>query len=202
MKKKSSHFPIQYNAPTTLTFALLSLFVLFLSMLTDGASTIKLFCVYRSSPVDLMSLVRLFTHVLGHADFSHFTGNIILMLVIGPALEERYGSGTIAVTIALTALVSGIIQCIFFPDTALMGASGIVFMMIIMSSLGGMRGGIPLTLVLVFVIYIGGEVYDGLVVSDNISQLTHIVGGVCGAFMGIVIRVSRGSKSSKRRKRA
>ena len=199
MKKKQKRHLIQYNAPTTLTFALLCLFVLFLDMLTDSGSTMRLFCVYRSSLSDPLTYVRMFTHVLGHADFSHFTGNIVLMLVIGPALEERYGSSTITWAIILTALISGIIQMIFFPTTALMGASGIVFMMIIMSSLGGMRGGIPLTLVLVFAIYIGGEIYDGLVSHDNISQLTHIVGGCCGAVMGIMIRVSRGVRSSKKR---
>ena len=72
---------------------------------------------------------------------SHYTNNIILMLVLGPTLEERYGSNTMLFAILLTALVAGLIQWIFFPGTALLGASGIVFMMIIMASLGGMRGG-------------------------------------------------------------
>ncbi len=190
-RKKRRAAILQYNAPTTLTFTLLCLFVLFLDLLTNGNSTLKLFCVYRFELGDVLGYVRLFTHVLGHADFSHLTGNLVLMLVIGPALEERYGSSNMWWAIIVTALVSGIIQCLFFPDVALMGASGIVFMMIIMSSLGGMRGGIPITLILVFIIYIGGEIYDGLMTSDNISQLTHIVGGVCGAFMGIGMRLKR-----------
>lgn len=188
-RKKRRGALIQYNAPTTLTFTLLCLFVLFLDLITEGNSTLKLFCVYRSPMNDILGYVRLFTHVLGHADFSHLTGNLVLMLVIGPALEERYGSGNMWWAIIVTALVSGIIQCVAFPNTALMGASGIVFMMIIMSSLGGMRGGIPITLILVFVIYIGGEIYDGLMTSDNISQITHIVGGICGAVMGIGMRL-------------
>ena len=179
---------LQYNAPTTLTFSLLCLFVLFLDFITDGNSTVKLFCVYRASWSDPLSYIRIFTHVLGHADFSHMTGNLVLMLVVGPALEERYGSGNMWWAIVVTALVSGIIQCLIFPDTALMGASGIVFMMIIISSLGGMRGGIPITLILVFIIYIGGEIYSGITTHDNISQITHIVGGICGAIMGIGMR--------------
>ena len=190
-RKKRRAALIQYNAPTTLTFTLMCLFVLFLDLITGGNSTMKLFCVYRSDMADPLSYVRLFTHVFGHADFSHLTGNLLLMLVIGPALEERYGSGNMWWAIAVTALVSGLIQCLFFPGVALMGASGIVFMMIIMSSLGGMRGGIPITLILVFVIYIGGEIYDGVVAQDNISQITHIVGGICGAVMGIGMRIRR-----------
>ena len=188
-KKKQKRSLLQYNAPTTLTFTLMCLFVLFLDFITSGNSTAKLFCVYRWDMREILGYVRLFTHVLGHSDFSHLTGNLVLMLVVGPALEERYGSGNMWWAIVVTALVSGTIQCLFFPDTALMGASGIVFMMIIMSSLGGMRGGIPITLILVFIIYIGGEVYTGIKTSDNISQITHIVGGLCGAVMGIGMRV-------------
>lgn len=180
---------LQYNAPTTLTFALLSLVALILGHFTGGATTTRYFCVYRSSLADPLTYLRFFTHVLGHASFDHFSGNITLMLVLGPTLEERYGSRTMLFAIALTAFVAGLIQWIFFPGTALLGASGIVFMMIIMASLGGMRGGgIPLTLIFVFIIYVGGEIYSGLVLSDNISQLTHIIGGVCGAVLGIMLR--------------
>lgn len=179
----------QYNAPTTLTFALLSLGALILGIVTGGSSTMRYFCVYRSSLADPLTYLRFFTHVLGHADISHYTSNIILMLVLGPTLEERYGSRTILFTIVVTAFISGLVQWIFFPQTALLGASGIVFMMIIMASLGGMRGGgIPLTLVFVFIVYVGGEIYKGIVLSDNISQLTHVVGGICGAVLGIGIR--------------
>lgn len=190
-RKKRRATPIQYNAPTTLTFSLMCLFVLFLDLITNGNSTLKMFCVYRFDSGDILGYLRLFTHVLGHADFSHLTGNLLLMLVIGPALEERYGSGNMLWAMVVTALVSGAVQCIFFPNAALMGASGIVFMMIIMSSLGGMRGGIPVTLILVFVMYIGREVYDGIVTQDNVSQITHIVGGICGAIMGIGMRLKR-----------
>lgn len=187
--RRKKRFYLQYNAPTTLTFVLLSFIVLMVGRMTDNVSTMKLFCVYRSSLADILTYPRFFTHVLGHSNFAHFSSNVTLMLVLGPTLEERYGSGTVFMTIAVTAFISGLIQWFLFPGTALMGASGIVFMMIIMASLGGMRGGgIPLTLILVFIIYIGGEIYDGLAVSDNISHLTHIIGGVCGAVLGIMIR--------------
>lgn len=113
----------------------------------------------------------------------------MMILVVGPPLEEKYGSRNLFWAIFFTALVSGTVQWIFFPKTALLGASGIVFMMIVMSSLSGMRDGyIPITLILVLVLYIGGEIVDGVVLSDNVSQLTHIVGGVCGAFMGMNMR--------------
>jgi len=188
LKKKRGVY-LQYNAPVTLTFAMICFCVLIADIITDGASTMKYFCVYRSSLSDILTYPRFFTHVLGHSGFAHFSSNITLMLVLGPTLEERYGSRTLLTTIITTAFISGVIQWFFFPGTGLMGASGIVFMMIIMASLGGMRGGgIPLTLILVFIIYVGGEIYDSFVVSDNVSQLTHVIGGICGAVLGIMGR--------------
>ena len=47
---------------------------------------------------------------------------------------------------------------------------------------------IPLTLILVLVLYVGGEVINGVTLSDNVSQLTHIIGGLCGAFLGLGMR--------------
>ncbi len=198
MRKKSRL--IQYNAPTTLNFALLSFAVLVIGIATRGASTMKFFCVFRSPLTDLLTYPRFFTHVLGHSNFAHYSGNITLMLVLGPTLEERYGSRTLFYTILVTAFISGLLQWLLFPNSALLGASGIVFMMILMASLGGMRsGGIPLTLILVFIIYVGGEIYDGLTSADNVSQLAHIIGGICGAVMGVGLP-KRGARSGASRR--
>ena len=189
MKSKKPRHLLQYNAPTTLNFALISFVVLVLHLATRGESTTKFFCVYRSPLSDLLTYPRFFTHVLGHSSFAHYSGNITLMLVLGPTLEERYGSRTILVGMLLTALISGVLQWLLFPGVALLGASGIVFMMILMASLGGMRsGGIPLTLILVFVIYVGGEISAAITSADNISHLTHIIGGICGAVIGVGLR--------------
>jgi len=76
----------------------------------------------------------MFTYVLGHIDFSHYMANILLMLIVGPPLEEKYGSKKLLIAITLTAFVGALVQIIFFPNTSLLGASGVVFMMIVLSS--------------------------------------------------------------------
>jgi membrane associated rhomboid family serine protease len=115
-------------------------------------------------------------------------GNMLLLLVVGPPLEEKYGSKALLMAIIITAFISGAIQWAAFPGQALLGASGIVFMMIVMSSLAGMRDdSIPLTLIFVVVLYLGREVLDGVLKKDNISQITHIIGGVCGAVTGYAL---------------
>lgn len=179
-------FRLQYNSPVVLTFALVSLIALWLGKLTDGWTTQYLFSVWHSSLADILTYPRMILHVLGHTDYSHYIGNMMMILVVGPSLEEKYGSRNLLNAILITALVSGVIHWVFFPGSALLGASGIVFMMIVMASLAGMRDGrIPITLILVLVLYLGGEIVDGLVLRDNVSQLTHVVGGICGAFLGL-----------------
>lgn len=179
-------FRLQYNSPVVLTFALISLAALLLGRLTDGWTTKYLFSVWHSSLTDILTYPRFFLHVLGHADYGHYIGNMMMILVVGPGLEEKYGSRNLIEAIVITAFVSGLVHWLLFPGTMLLGASGIVFMMIVMASLAGMKNGcIPITLILVLILYLGNEIVDGVVLSDNVSQLTHIIGGICGAVMGL-----------------
>ena len=186
MKKKI--LGISYNAPFTITFALIALAALLLDKQTGGAANRIAFSVYRSSLRDPMAYLRMFAHVLGHSNFAHYSGNIMLLLVLGPGLEERYGSATLLELTAITALVTGLIHIALYPNVMLLGASGIVFMMILLNSIGGSRdGGITLTLILVAALYIGGEVITGITARDSVSQLSHIIGGACGAGFGLLL---------------
>ena len=83
---------------------------------------------------------------------------------------------------------TAVVNMVFFPNVALLGASGIVFAMILLSSITSTDGHtIPLTFILVAVLYIGQQVYEGIFVADNISQLGHIVGGLVGTALGFVM---------------
>ena len=180
---------LQYNSPVILTFFLLSLGALFLGQWTGGWTTKHLFCVYRGSLKDPLFYIRLFGHVLGHGSWDHFLNNMLLLLVVGPPMEEKYGSLPLLKGILLTALISGILQCALFPHSALLGASGIVFMLIMLSSLAGSKnGGIPITFILVGVLYLSQQVYSILFIQDNVANFMHIVGGICGTAFGFAVR--------------
>ncbi len=188
MAKKKTVLKIQYDSPVVLTFALLCLGALLANYLTDGWTNQNLFCVYRASLYDPLTYVRFFGHVLGHADMVHFFSNICLLLVLGPVVESRYGSVNVLLATLGTALVTGLVQFIFFPGTGLLGASGIVFMMIFLSSVSGIKGGnIPVTLIFVAVVYLGQEMSAMFFQDDQTSQLTHIIGGVCGIIFGMMM---------------
>ena len=180
---------LQLNAPVILGFFFISLLSLVLGFLTSGASTTAAFSVYRASLLDPLTYVRFFGHIFGHANLTHFSRNMLLLLVVGPPLEKLYGSKTIALGIMAAALITGILQFVFFPHTILLGASGIVFMLIMLSSFSGAKTGqIPVTLILVALMYLGQEVYSIFFIRDNVANLIHIVGGICGIGMGLQLR--------------
>lgn len=185
MKRKVK---VSFNSPVVLWFSIISLAALIIGAITQGASTRLLFSVYRSSLANPLTYVRFIGHVFGHANWSHFIGNIMLLLVVGPMLEEKYGSSNILFVILATAIVTGIVNFIFFPHVQLLGASGVVFAFILLSSFTSIREGtIPITFILVALIYIGGEIYDGVFVKDNVANLTHIIGGGVGSGLGYVM---------------
>lgn len=198
MTNKGPKFKITFNSPAILTFALACVAVQALNMLTHGESNRALFSTYRSSLVNPLTWVRCVTHVLGHADWGHLLNNMMLLLVLGPMLEEKYGTKNIVFVMVATAVATAVVNMIFFPNVALLGASGIVFAMVLLSSITSTDGHtIPLTFILVAVLYIGQQVYEGLFVADNISQMGHIVGGLVGTALGFVM--SRGQMSRYQR---
>lgn len=179
---------ISFNSPVILGFSLLSLAVLLLGTATGGWTTDALFSVYRAPLTSPLTWVRFLGHVLGHAGWEHFMGNIMLILVIGPLLEEKYGSGTVLFAIIAAALATGLLHFVLFPRVQLLGASGVVFAFILLASFASVKTGeIPLTFLLVAVIYIGGEVFNGIFVRDSVSNLSHIAGGAVGAVLGYVM---------------
>lgn len=189
---KKGKVRVLFNSPVILWFSIICLIALVLGIVTGGWTNRMFFSVYRSSLTNPLTYVRFIGHIFGHAGWEHFIGNITLILVVGPLLEEKYGSSNILFVILTTSFVTGLVNFIFFPHVQLLGASGIVFALILLSSVSSIQeGSIPLTFILVAVIYIGGEMYSGIFVKDNVANLTHILGGIVGAGLGYIMNKSK-----------
>ncbi|MBN2053748.1 rhomboid family intramembrane serine protease [bacterium] len=175
---------VRYNSPVVLTITLIALAVLIADKLTGGRLSPAFFAVYPTftftSP---LSYFRLVSHVFGHAGWTHLVGNFTFILLIGPILEEKYGAFALLEMIFVTALITGLLNVLLFP-TALMGASGIVFMFILLSSFTNFKvGEIPLTFILIAALFLVKEFLQAFN-ADSISQFAHILGGLCGAGFG------------------
>lgn len=176
---------ITYNAPVTLTFVLICMVVTILGAITMEASTRALFMTYHDSLKNPLTYIRFFTHVFGHSGWGHFIGNASYLLLLGPMLEEKYGAQSLIVVMGITAVVTALVNYIFFWNVALCGASGVVFAFILLASYTGFQAGeLPLTSILIAIIFLGQQVVDGIAIRDNISNMAHIVGGIVGAVLG------------------
>jgi membrane associated rhomboid family serine protease len=177
---------LKYNAPVTLTYSLLCTIVLLADQLTGGWLIRSLFTIYPDfSLASPLSWLRLVSHVVGHASWAHLLGNFAFILLIGPVLEEKYGSLPILLMMLVTAAATGLLN-IIVVHSGLLGASGIVFMLILLSSFTNIRSGeIPITFILIVVLYVVREFVNALTPS-SISQVAHIVGGVCGGLFGFL----------------
>lgn len=179
---------ITFNSPLVLGFALACSAVTLAGSITGESSTSLLFSTYSASMTDPLMYLRLFTHVLGHAGLTHLVGNMAYLLLLGPALEEKYGWKDLLAVILTTALITGIVHNLLFPGKLLLGASGVAFAFILLTSFTEFREGeIPLTVILVAVVYLGQQIWDGITVRDNISNLSHVIGGLIGAGAGYVL---------------
>ena len=179
---------ITFNSPLVLGFALACAAATLIGGITGESGTALLFSTYRASFSDPLMYLRLFTHVLGHGGWTHLVGNMAYILLLGPALEEKYGWKKLLAVILITAFMTGAIHNLLFPQTILLGASSVAFAFILLTSFTEFREGeIPLTFILVAVIYLGQQIWDGITVRDNVSNLSHIIGGLIGSGAGYLL---------------
>lgn len=178
---------IRYNSPVILTFTLVCTGILLIDSI-HGSFIRTFFVAYpQMSFSNPLTYLRIFSHVLGHQDWNHLIGNFAFILLIGPILEEKYGSKKILTMMIISAAVTGILNSLLF-NTGLMGASGIVFMFIILGSFTNFKSGdIPLTFIIIIFLFLTREFLQSFQ-RDNISQFAHITGGICGSVFGFKSR--------------
>lgn len=176
-----------YNSKVIITYLIISLIACILNYLTIGKSNKLLFESYRSSPLNPLTYLRLFTHSIGHRDWDHLVNNFLYILLIGPMIEEKYGSINLLIMLLITSLVIALYN-IIFNNYSIKGASGNVFMLIVLSSFSNIsEGKIPITLVLIFVFYIVDEIRKSILNKNkNVYHDGHLIGAICGVVFGFI----------------
>jgi len=178
---------LSYNAPFTLTFSFTCVAVFVLSVFTGGWATQTVFSVGHgfdwANPITYPTVLL---HVLGHASPEHLVYNLSVILLIGPILEEKYRVKKLLLVTAVTAIVTALPMLLITPlfgSARLLGASGVAFAFIVLASYTRARSGvIPMTFLLVCVLFLGQELYRAFDSSDQVARFAHILGGLVGAF--------------------
>lgn len=174
------------NSKVILFYFFISFLLLILNNLTNKKIN-KCFSSGRNNVFNIMTYVSMVTHIFCHSNYNHFKNNFLYILLIGPMIEEKYGSIKLIKMIIITSIITSLIN-IIISKKKIMGASGIVYMLILLSSLVNIETGkIPITLIFIFFFYIVTEIKDGLFKRDNISHLSHIIGAITGFIFGYYI---------------
>ena len=177
-----------YNAPVILTYFFICLIILMIDKLCKGKFSATFFTTYKNdSLLNPLTYFKLVSHSLGHADWDHLYSNFIKILLIGPLIEEKYGSINLLIAMILTSLIIGIVNKILGKG-GILGASGVAYMLILLSSFANMENGkIPITLTLIILFFVVDEVIKLFRrKKDGESRLGHITGAICGIVFGLL----------------
>lgn len=177
-----------YNAPVILTYFFICFLILMIDKLCRGKFSKTFFTTYKNdSLLNPLTYFKLISHSLGHADWDHLYSNFIKILLIGPLIEEKYGSINLLIAMILTSLIIGIVNKILGKG-GILGASGVAYMLILLSSFVNMENGkIPITLTLIILFFVVDEVIKLFRrKKDRVSHLGHITGAICGIILGML----------------
>lgn len=175
-------FKVKFNSPAVLSIALLCA-IFFLANWVSGHVLNRWLAL--SPHWSLAFIPNALTYTLAHANFEHLMGNLAIFLLIGPGLEQRYGLRNYLLMTLACVVVTALIHVLLF-DVYLLGLSGVVFMNIVLASFTNVRRGeIPLTFIIVLILFVGREVVDAFR-EDQVSQFAHILGGLVGGLFGIL----------------
>jgi membrane associated rhomboid family serine protease len=183
---------IDIDAPFSLTFSFLCVIVHLLSSVFGSSFATLYFGIPSLSIFNFLSPLsyfRMISQIFGHSSWQHLSGNLVNILLVGPSCEREYGCYNIFVIVLLTAVSSSLSHIFFGPRNSIqLGASGVVFMFILLSSLIETKSHrIPLTFICQVGIWCSHELISNFMSQEGgggISHLAHLTGALVGAFAG------------------
>ncbi len=181
-----NNIKFDYNSVVIISYLFLSLLAWFLNIITKGKTNEYFFSSYRSSLLSPLTYIRLITHSIGHTNWDHLVHNFLYILLVGPMIEEKYGSINLLIMLLITSLVIGVYNSLF-TKYSICGASGNVYMLIVLSSFANIsEGKIPITVLLILIFYVISELKDKITKKrDNTYHDGHLLGALCGILFGI-----------------
>ena len=181
-----NNIEFNYNSKVIISYLIICLIAWFFNVLTRGKTNKLFFESYRSSPLNPLTYIRMITHSIGHRDWDHLVSNFLIILLIGPMIEEKYGSTNLIIMFIITSIVIALFN-LLFSNYSILGASGNVYMLIVLSSFSNIQEGtIPITVVLICIFYIIGEIKRTITErKSKVYHDGHLIGALCGLAFGI-----------------
>ena len=192
-KKFKFNLKIAVDAPVTVSFALISVLLFLLDTLAfKGSLSSKIFSSPTSAagqaPFVLsnpLSYLKLVLYIFSDGSWSLLLSNLLFILLLGPAMEERYGSVVIGIMMIVSALFSGVLNACFC-NVSLIGSCPLVFMMIFLNSfMSFSKKKLPLSFILIFFMYAAYEIMQKGK-GQFAAMLICLAGGLCGSLFAFL----------------
>lgn len=189
MKKKI----IDFDAPVTTVFSLISILLFLLDYFVFKGSMTQTFLASPttangSAPFSFSkaeSYFRMIFYAFGAISWEVLITNLLFVLLLGPAMEEKYGSVVIGIMMFVSSLFSGVLASCFCK-TSLQGCASIIFMMIFLNSfISFSKKKLPFSFVIIFILFIVREI---IVKNTNgfLGMIVVIAGGLCGSLFAFL----------------
>ena len=161
---------IVVDAPVVLGFAFVCCAVFFVNVVAPGTNVFVACPPFRmASPLNPLTYLRLLTHTVGHTGYDHLKGNMVNLLLVGPASEKEFGSMNLLKIMFYVAVSSAVAHMALGPANGYqLGASGVVFALILLNSLLSAHSGVvPLTFLLTAGLWVSDEVFRFFFAQDQ-----------------------------------
>lgn len=142
---------------------------------------------------------KFFTSPFGHSGPEHLLNNLFFLGLFGSLYEGLTSGRTFLATFLVSAVVANLTAFVFFPETAIIGASGGAFG--VMAAVAvyrpnnvGLALGVPVPMWAAFMMYLSIQL-AGLTSSNFTAYEAHLFGMVSGSLIGLYLR--DGSESSE-----
>eukprot|EP00617_Octactis_speculum_P020747 CAMPEP_0185757198 /NCGR_PEP_ID=MMETSP1174-20130828/15665_1 /TAXON_ID=35687 /ORGANISM="Dictyocha speculum, Strain CCMP1381" /LENGTH=143 /DNA_ID=CAMNT_0028436511 /DNA_START=176 /DNA_END=607 /DNA_ORIENTATION=+ len=114
---------------------------------------------------------------------------MVNMLLVGPPCEKEFGSRDLFKIMCYVAVSSAVAHMMFGAKFGWqLGASGVVFALILLNSLLSARSGtVPLTFIITVMLWVGTETRSLFFSTDGISHIAHLSGAAVGTMAGYAL---------------
>ena len=196
MAKKKSRAKIKikfnYDAPVTLTFTLLSILLFLIDIIflecnlnTSLFRTPAIGGEFQFNFKSISSYLKLFLYVFGWRSTISFFSELVVILLLGARMEERYGSLVIGLMILINTIFTSVLTacCCKQPFS---GTDSIVFMLILLDMLFhiskktiSLSSALATGLFIVCLFVVPNQ-------NDIVGVLIVLAGGLCGSLFAFM----------------
>ncbi len=188
-------FRLSFDYPVTLIFVILCIVFGFLAKLIPELQSILSCptCASGQNPFNFKSIsdyFRLILYPLGFSDWNVLTSHLVFILFLCPKVEQVFGKSILSLLLFVCVIFSGVV-CVCFSNSVMVGTSGIVFMLLILSFYSYIdKKEIPLSYVLLAIIYFSNEIIH-IFSTNSLVVFCQFAGALVASLVGILSLGSR-----------